>query len=108
MAVASAADGQTEVIGHVSLEPAGPDTAEIAVVVADAWQRHGVGRALVRAAIDWARRNGIAHLVASMRTTNGAIAGLVRGVGVPVRFGDPDGGVVDAVMDLEVALPLAA
>ena len=108
VAEAIARDGRREIIGHVSLEPAGPETAEVAVVVADAWQHHGVGRALVRAAIEWARRNGFAHLIASMRTSNGAIAGLVRCVGVPVRFGPPDGGVIDAVMDLEVGLPLAA
>ena len=107
VAVATA-DGRSEVIGHVSLEPAGPETAEIAVVVADAWQRHGVGRALMRAAIEWARRNGFAHLIASMRTSNGAIAGLLRSAGLPVRFGPPDGGVMDAVLDVEVALPLAA
>lgn len=108
VAVAVTPDGRHEVIGHVSVEPARPGTAEIAIAVADAWQRHGIGRALVRAAIEWARRHGFSHLVATMRTTNGAIAGLVRSAGVPVSYGAPDGGVVDAVMDLEVALPLAA
>ena len=108
VAVATGADGRPEIIGHVSLEPAGRGTAEIAVAVADAWQRHGIGRGLVRAAVAWGRRRGMSHLVASIRTTNGAMARLVRSAGIPVRYGAPDGGVADAVMDLEVAQPLAA
>ena len=79
----------------------------MAFAIGDAWQRHGIGRALLRAAIAWARRQGISQLVATMRITNGAIAGLVRSAGVPVRYGAPEGGVVDAFLDL-AALPLAA
>jgi acetyltransferase len=101
-------DDGREIIGHADLEPAGPGTAEIAVAVADAWQRHGVGRALARASIDWARRCGFERLVASMQIANPAIAGLVRSLGVPVRFGMPDGGVVDAVIELGAIRPRAA
>jgi GNAT superfamily N-acetyltransferase len=72
------------------------------VAVGDAWQRHGVGRALAQASIEWGRRWGFERLVASMQTANPAIAGLVRSLGVPVRFGKPESGEVDAFIELGV------
>jgi acetyltransferase len=92
--------GSGAIIGHVCLEPIGPGVAEMAIVVADAWRRQGVGRALLTEAIAWARRNGLERLEASMRGSNGAVLGLVRSMGEPVRLGTADAGVVDAVIDL--------
>jgi len=108
VAVAIDRAGAEEIIGHACLEPAGPATEEIAIAVADAWQRHGIGRELTQTAIRWARRRGVERLVASMQTSNGAIAGLVHSLDLPVRFGPPECGVVDAVIDLGVGLPHAA
>ncbi len=94
------ADGGVVIIGHVCIEPSCPDSAEMAIAVADAWQRHGVGRAMLVEAITWARGHGLTKLVASMRWGNGAILGLIESMGRPVTFGDSDGGVVDAIVDL--------
>jgi GNAT superfamily N-acetyltransferase len=99
------ADGGSVIIGHVCIEPSCPDSAEMAIAVADAWQRRGVGRAMLAEAITWARGHGLAKLVASMRWGNGAILGLVESMGCPVTFGDSDGGIVDAIVDLS-ALPI--
>src|SRR6186713_909665 len=59
------AQGIRTIVGHVCIEPtsaANPGTAEVAIAVADAWQRRGVGRALLCAAIEWARDHGISQL----------------------------------------------
>src|SRR5262245_64615721 len=101
-------DGATEIIGHVCLEPAGADLAEMAIAVADAWHRRGVGRALLAAAIDWSRTHGIEVLTASMLCGNAAILGLVRSTGLPITFGPGDGGTVDLLVRIGDALPSAA
>jgi acetyltransferase len=94
------ADGGVVIIGHVCIEPTCSESAEMAIAVADAWQRHGVGRAMLAEAITWARGHGLARLVASMRWGNNAILRLIESVGCPVSFGDSDGGIVDAIVDL--------
>lgn len=53
-----------------------PDEAEVAVTVVDAWQRQGLGRALVRMLAGDAHRHGIARLTAEVLTENRAAAGL--------------------------------
>jgi GNAT superfamily N-acetyltransferase len=108
--VAEAVDeaGRRTIIGHVCLEPVGPDAAEMAIAVADAWQHRGLGRALLGRAIEWARGHGIAQLTASMRCSNIAVIGLIRSMGLPVSMGAGDGGVIDARMDLREMLPSAA
>jgi RimJ/RimL family protein N-acetyltransferase len=53
-----------------------PDEAEVAITVVDAWQRQGLGRALVRVLAGDAYRHGIATLTAEVLTENRAAAGL--------------------------------
>ena len=89
VAEATDADGSVVIIGHVCIEPTCPDSAEMAIAVADAWQRHGVGRAMLAEAIVWARRHGLTRLVASMRWGNSAILGLIGSVGCPSPSGNP-------------------
>jgi GNAT superfamily N-acetyltransferase len=108
VAEAIGSDGRLEIVGHLLLEPAGCGMVEMAIAVAEAWQRRGIGRAMLLAAIDWARHHGVERLTASMRVTNLAVIGLVRSLGLPIRFGAADAGVVDATIDLPVALPRAA
>ena len=40
--------GRRVIVGHVCIEPTGTGEAEMAIAVADAWQRHGIGRAAAR------------------------------------------------------------
>lgn len=101
-------DGRPEIVGHLLLEPAGPGTVEMAIAVADAWQHRGIGRAMLLEAVDWARAHGVDRLTASMRLTNVAVIGLVRSLGLPVRFGAADAGVIEATVELGVAIPHAA
>ncbi len=96
------------VAGHLCLEPAGPHEMEMAVAVADAWQRHGIGRALLVSAMAWAELHGIDRLRASMLSTNVAILGLLGAIGRPVALTMPSAGVVDATIDIARVLRPAA
>ena len=57
------------------------DEAEVAVTVVDSWQRHGLGRALVRVLAGDAHRHGISTLTAEVLTENRAAAGLATSQG---------------------------
>ena len=102
---ATDARGRPMIVGHLCLEPTSPDEAEMAIAVADALQRHGLGRALLLGAVSWARDHGVATLSASIRGSNGAMLGLIRSMGLPVTVHDADVAVIDAVIDLGVPLP---
>lgn len=66
----------------------GTDTAEIAIVVADAWQGKGIATRLLEDLRDIARAAGINHLVASVLRENGRMLKLVRRLGYRVEPGD--------------------
>jgi GNAT superfamily N-acetyltransferase len=61
----------------------GEQRAEIAVVVDDALQRQGVGRALLLRLVDVASVRGLDALVADVLGANRAMLGLLRGLGLP-------------------------
>lgn len=96
------------IVGHLCLEPSGAHEVEMAVAVADAWQRHEIGRRLLVAAMGWAECHGIDRLRASMLSTNVAILGLLRSMGRLVTLTMPNAGVVDATIDISKALRPAA
>lgn len=93
-------DGAERIVGHACLEPVGGTIAEIAVAVADAWQHQGIGRRLVRAAVDWAQAAGIERLTATMLPGNGPIHRLLSHLGLPYRTRRPDFDVV--VLDIDL------
>jgi acetyltransferase len=96
------------IVGHLCLEPSAAHEVEMAVAVADAWQRHGIGRRLLVAAMAWAELHEVDRLRASMLSTNVAILGLLRSMGRVVTLTMPGAGVVDATIDLSNALRPAA
>ena len=98
------ADG---IVGHLCLEPCEAGF-EMAIAVADDWQRCGVGRSLLRAALEWAADHGIARLEASTVSTNSAILGLIASVERPTRASPPSAGVVIVTIDIGGTLPKAA
>ena len=81
------ASGDPVIIGHVCIEPISDDVAEIAIAVTDAWQGHGVGRAMLACAISWAQAHGIARLASPILMTNTAMFGLLRSMGYPITYG---------------------
>lgn len=76
-----------------------PESAEIAVAVADDWQGRGVGTALLDRLSQRAREEGIVRMRATLLADNDAVLGLLGHLG-PVRLGRPSDGVVDAEVDL--------
>jgi GNAT superfamily N-acetyltransferase len=91
--VALAATYGDDVIGVARYHRPGPDEpAEAAIVVEDAWQRHGIGRRLLLALTEAAAANGLTELTGVTRTSNQALLGLVYDVfpdtEANIRFGE--------------------
>lgn len=80
---AGSSSGGQRIVGHLCLEPAEDGSAEVAIAVADAFQRRGIGRRLLAAGLDWARDEGIARLSATMLDGNLPIYRLLASSGVP-------------------------
>jgi RimJ/RimL family protein N-acetyltransferase len=81
-------------------DPERPDTAEVAVAVADDWQGQGVGTDLLRRLADRARDEGIARFTALVLADNTAVRHLLGDLG-EVRVVDEAQG----AMELVVVLP---
>jgi GNAT superfamily N-acetyltransferase len=65
-------------VGIARLARSGPESVEIAVAVADAWQRQGTGSRLVTAIAEMAEGLGYTTLSGAVLPENVAILGLVR------------------------------
>jgi GNAT superfamily N-acetyltransferase len=78
---------------------AGSDGADMAIVVADAWQRQGVGRELVAALADRAVAAGVTIFAVSIQGDNFAALGLLRQLAPGVRLAFA-AGVGEAVIHL--------
>lgn len=68
------------VVALASLVPGGDSSAELGVLVEDAWQRRGIGRQLVAHLIAAASARQITELTASVLTQNATAADLLRQV----------------------------
>ena len=77
----------------------GTEDAEVAFIVADAWQGHGVGTLLFQRLADRARTEGVAALVADTLEENHRMRGVFRHSGLVARS-TSEGGVVHVVLDL--------
>jgi GNAT superfamily N-acetyltransferase len=63
---------------------------EFAVVVADDWQRKGLGRLLMEHLMDAARRNGFKRMVATDLASNVHLHRLLKGLGFDSHHGPDD------------------
>lgn len=81
----AALDGEEIVAVARYIRPAGCDEAEIALVVADAWQRRGLGRLLLRRLARLARRRGVRAFTGTIAGDNRAAMLLVRSTAPGVR-----------------------
>jgi len=64
-------------------------SAEFAIVVAEPWQRHGLGRYLMLQLIDIARAQGLSTLVGQVLAANPQMLELAAGLGFVVEDNDP-------------------
>ncbi len=81
-AIVAVADGVT--VGHAMAadgpeDPCGGLTTDIGVVVADAWQRRGVGAALMRALIIRAQARGVTSLAMDVLPSNRRVLAMIIG-----------------------------
>lgn len=70
-----------EIVGELRVEPSWFGYGEIGMMVAAGWRGRGVGTALVSAAIDWARAQGMHKLSLSVFPHNAAAIALYRKFG---------------------------
>lgn len=73
-------------VGHLCLEPDGDGTAEVAIAVADAVQGRGIGLRLMDAGLEWAAREGISTLTATMLEGSLGIRKLLAATELPLCF----------------------
>jgi GNAT superfamily N-acetyltransferase len=76
-----------------------PDVAELAVAVADDWQRHGVGNRLTEALAGRARSEGIKRFTALMLAENDLMLSLIKHLGV-VHDMHLEHGIVEITVDV--------
>jgi GNAT superfamily N-acetyltransferase len=84
------------------LMPGRTDTADVAVEVADAQQRRGIGAALVEAVAISARQHGVTRFVATLDADNLASRALLRRAGARIRV---TAGVAEATGEFTVPAP---
>lgn len=76
--LARAADGTPAGLASLAADPgAGPESAELGVLVADAWQGRGVAAAMVAHLYDRARRRGVQRVRASVLPSRSALLGAL-------------------------------
>jgi acetyltransferase len=87
VALAPGDDAARQVFVGVARYIANPDrtSAEFAVVVADAWQRRGVARVLMRGLIVCAKRRGFERLTGTILRANEPMLAFVRALGFGVE-----------------------
>jgi RimJ/RimL family protein N-acetyltransferase len=102
-----AVDGD-EIVGHLCIEPDGAGSAEVAIAVADRLHGKGIGHRLLAAGVAWGRQAGLRRFTATAFAWNTRLLRLVRGLGLPARFGVGSGGTCEIRIDLAAGLPAAA
>ena len=101
LAAVNPADGAFVGIARYATAPGEHETADVAVVVADAWQGTGIGTRLMRELVARAAANGIARLTGVTLQGNSAARALLRRVGFRTRA------YTDGLVELELDLGLS-
>jgi RimJ/RimL family protein N-acetyltransferase len=98
--VATVGAGQDEqIIAVVRYDRSDIETAEVAFVVRDEWQGHGIATALLLQLAEYARERGLQELVAETMASNAKMLEVLRHCGYPctMRFVDGD---IEARLDI--------
>ncbi len=78
----------------------GPEVAEMAITVEDAYQRQGLGTRLIRLLANVARENGIQALDAYVLAENWRMTRALHKVGFPITLRQAEGGALLLRLDL--------
>jgi len=90
----------SELVGVARCVRVQPDTADVAIVVADPWQGIGLGRRLARLLADRAAAAGIERFAGTMLADNGAALRIMKGVGTGFEVDVLEDGVREVVTRL--------
>ncbi len=71
------------ILGVVRYDRIGPDTAEVAFVVEDRWQGHGIATALLHRLAAYARMRGITRMLAVTLAANAKMLEVLQNAGYP-------------------------
>ncbi|MBV8429599.1 MAG: GNAT family N-acetyltransferase [Solirubrobacterales bacterium] len=87
-------------IGRFVRDPRHPERAEVAITVADDWQRRGLGKLLLERLAERARREGVGSFTALVSVDNRNMRGLLERIDAPAHVAH----VADGVAEWEVEL----
>lgn len=90
---------EEQIVGVVRYERIGPSDAEVAFVVADAWQGHGIATALLLQLAGYAREHGITTFTAVTMANNVKMIVVLRTCGFPCQLRYSNGE-VEAKLDI--------
>ena len=82
-----------QLVAVVRYERIGREAAEVAFVVEDRWQRHGIASALFQRLVGYARDRGFRTMVAEVMADNTPMRALLRHAGYPCTMTYADGAV---------------
>ena len=77
-----------------------PDEAEFAIVLADQWQRGGLGTKLLGSLVDAGRTRGLRRLIATTQSTNDGMLALARRMGFRLALNPASATITDLTLDL--------
>lgn len=84
-ALVAEADGEPGVVAHAACLQLAPGTAEVAFLVADAWQGRGLGTVMLGRLVELARRRSITSLRAEVLPSNWQMLSLFHRSGLVSR-----------------------
>jgi len=90
------------IIAVARYDRVGAKVAEVAFAVADAWQQHGIGTALLLLLADNARAQGFTTFLACVMAENTRMRGLLENAGFPLTREYPTGE-IDISLDITLA-----
>lgn len=88
---AEAAGGALVALGHLLWDG---EEMEVALLVEDAWQRRGLGTALLRRLLELARRSGCPSVYAVTHASNDGMIAAMRSTGLPLEYQRSEGTLV--------------
>lgn len=98
--IATTGEGQAEeILGVVRYDRIGEATAEVAFVVLDRWQGHGIATALLHRLASYARAKGFATFIAITMGNNARMIEVLRNAGFPWKAQYSDG-TLEVVLDI--------
>ncbi len=100
LAAIDPASGHGVAIGRFVRDPGDPERAEVALTVADEWQRRGLGKLLLSRLTERAREQGIRRFIALVSTDNRNMQNLLRRSESPASIHHVAAGVAEWEIEL--------